>query len=141
MTNSKYNAHTQPLFKKLRILTVFDILKLKLYKFFYRLTNKLIPKYFSDLNILFRLQDDHPYNTRNSDYTLPRIYHAFAENSIRYQLPYLLNSLNDSSDTTILDTIISRACTHSEFGFSLFIKNTLILQYREDCYIQNCYNC
>ena len=46
VTNSAYIAHTTPLFIEERLLKGQDIFKLKLLKFYYKLSNNLLPPYF-----------------------------------------------------------------------------------------------
>ena len=46
---SKYNAHTEPIFKNLRLLKVNDILKQQELKFYYKFKHGLLPKYLLDL--------------------------------------------------------------------------------------------
>ena len=46
ITNSKYNSHTEPLFKKLNLLNVTDIHTLCKLKLFFKLENNLLPPYF-----------------------------------------------------------------------------------------------
>ena len=47
VTNSSYFAHTTPLFIKLNLLKIQDMFKLKLLKFFYKLSYDLLPPYFN----------------------------------------------------------------------------------------------
>ena len=47
MSNSEYSAHSEPLFKSLKLLTIEDVYKLKLMKFFYNLSYNLLPSYFN----------------------------------------------------------------------------------------------
>ena len=47
MTNSGYIAHTTHLLIKLGLLNVRDMYKLKLLKFYYKLSYKLLPPYFN----------------------------------------------------------------------------------------------
>ena len=46
ITNSSYTAHTTPLFIELGLLKIQDKFKLKLLKFYYKLSPNLLPKYF-----------------------------------------------------------------------------------------------
>ena len=46
MTLSKYNAHTAPIYKELKLLKVRDIYKLQELKFYHKLINKQLPEYF-----------------------------------------------------------------------------------------------
>ncbi len=45
---SKYNHHTELIFKKLKLLKIEDILKLNEFKFYYKLENKKLPAHFLD---------------------------------------------------------------------------------------------
>ncbi len=46
---SKYNAHTESLFKSLNLLKVSDILQLQLLKFYYKYKNRKLPYYLAQL--------------------------------------------------------------------------------------------
>ena len=46
ITNSNYSVHTTPLFIELGLLKVQDMFKLKLLKFYYKLSYDLVPSYF-----------------------------------------------------------------------------------------------
>ena len=48
MTNSSYRAHTTPLLIKHGLLNVRDMYKLKLLKFYYKLSYDLLPQYFNN---------------------------------------------------------------------------------------------
>lgn len=130
ITRSKYNAHTEPLFKKLNILKVNDIKIRKLYKFYFRYANNQIPDYFTTSYIN---RTHHNQHTRNANYIIPRILHKFAELNVRYQLPLLLNK----NERNILDKVN----THSESGFAIYSKQYIISWYQDNCQIPNCYIC
>jgi len=74
ITNSRYNAHTQPLFKQLRILTISHLYDSKLLRFYYRFANNLLPEYFSSFHII-RQCDTHNRYTRSNSFVTPRINH------------------------------------------------------------------
>ncbi len=46
---SKYNAHTEPIFKILKLLKLNDILKLQEYKFYFKFKNNKLPHYLQNL--------------------------------------------------------------------------------------------
>ena len=46
MTNSKYNANTEPLFKELEMLKVKNIFDVQCMKFWYKFVNKSLSGYF-----------------------------------------------------------------------------------------------
>ena len=65
MTNSRYNAHTEPLFKQLYLLKVKDIFDVQCMKFWYEFVNKKLPNYFRDM---FKYNHEvHDIGTRSHD--------------------------------------------------------------------------
>ena len=52
ITNSKYNAHTEPLFKYFNLLNVQDLYILQILKLYYKAVNSILPKYFSMYQII-----------------------------------------------------------------------------------------
>ena len=71
MTNSKYNAHTEPLFKELEVLKVSDIFDAQCMKFWYKFVNKSLPEYFGTIftfnNELYQIE------TRGQNCFLPEL--------------------------------------------------------------------
>ena len=49
LTDSKYNAHTEPLFKELELLKVKDIFNVQCLKFWYKFVNGMLPDYFRQM--------------------------------------------------------------------------------------------
>ena len=47
MSNGEYLAHSEPLFKTLKLLKIEDLNKLKLMKLYYNLSYNLLPLYFN----------------------------------------------------------------------------------------------
>ena len=130
---SKYNAHTEPIFKHLKLLKVMDILKLQELTIYYKYKHRILPSYL--LNLPFSPNIDiHDYNTRQQlDIHQPVVRHEYAKRSLRFDLPKVINN----TPTIILDKIH----THSLKGFSCYIKNYFIQNYDEICRIENCYIC
>ena len=62
ITSSKYNAHTEPLFKQLNLLKVNDIFELTALKLFYKLKKNYLPVYITGMFQDFSREHDH--NTR-----------------------------------------------------------------------------
>lgn len=133
ITNSRYNSHTEPLFKRTNLLTINDMLSKKIYKFYYRMKHSRLPDYFPLHSWLTEQATTHTYNTRNNLYLLPRINHSFAEFCVRYQLPHLLNKN--------VKNILEKVNTHSELGFTNYVKIHFVSGYRYNCDIVNCYVC
>ena len=65
MTNSRYHAHTEPLFKQLHLLKVKDIFDVQCLKFWYKFVNNELPNYFR--NIFTYNHELHDFETRNRD--------------------------------------------------------------------------
>lgn len=133
MSNSKYNSHTDPIFKSMKLLKVTDIFQIQKIKFYHKFLNNNIPKYFSD--IFTDLNNNaHYYNTRNqNDIILPRVKHEFAKKRIRYSIPEFINNCPA--------LIKDKLHTHSIKGLSLYAKNYYLNLYRMECQIRNCYIC
>ena len=133
ITCSRYNVHTEPLFKSLRLLKINDLFELNILKFHYRMQHEKLPFYFHCFNLI-AMRLIHDYNTRSSDFIPRNITRtSFAQQCLRNKLPSVLNDAEQS--------IISKINTHSYKGFTNYVKNHLINRYSEQCLIQNCYIC
>ncbi len=137
ITLSKYNAHTEPLFKKLKLLKLSDLLRLNELKFYYKYVNKMVPEYFSSDNSDFNLLTNssiHEHNTRQRNKLhIAKTYHKYADKCIRHNIPKTVNNTNSN--------ILDKINTHSIQGFSKYIKTIYIQNYSNTCAIQNCYIC
>ncbi len=107
---SKYNAHTDPLFKILKLLKVNDIFKLLELKFYYKYKDNKLPHYLQSLPF-------HP-NTRTHDHDIrikhkihnPIGKHVFTKNCVQFEIPKIVNNFPNS--------ILDKINTHSLQGFS-----------------------
>ena len=130
---SKYNAHTEPIFKTLNLLKVTDILKLQELKLYYKFKQGSLPDY----HLQMPFNDNtttHNHNTRQQhDIHQPYARHEYAKRCLRFDLPQIINS----TPSHILDKVY----THSLNGYSWYIKQSIIKSYQENCIIQNCYIC
>ena len=132
ITKSKFNAHTEPLFRELSLLKANHIFQLQCLKLFYNITNGRTPTFFSSM---FVLNDTvHSYQTRHrGDIHIPLTNTTSAQNCIRQYIRRLV--------TTMPFLVISKVNTHSYIGFSNDVKQHLIGLYRYECLIPNCYIC
>ena len=129
---ASFNAHTEPIFKALKVLKLQDQCALHDLKFCYKYMNKLLPLYFESLFV--RNCDNHLFHTRNSqNFQIPKIRHYFAKNTISYRMPETYNKC--------IPCIKEKMFTHSLPGFSHYIKNYLIENYSYQCNVVNCYIC
>ena len=77
ITCSKYNAHTEPLFKTVKLLKLTDLLKLRELIFYYKFIHRLLP---------IPLQNWHIIRNTNIHE------HTFARHCLRHDLPNTLNN-------------------------------------------------
>ena len=133
ISNSRYSAHTEPLFKKLNILKFEHIFKLSATKLYFRYCKDNLPVYFCSFNLTPQSQV-HQYNTRsnnNISSTVTRT--SYARKCLRHYLPILINSLPNN--------VIDKVRTHSYEGFSIYVKKFFISSYVTECCLLNCYTC
>ena len=65
ISNAKYNAHTDPLYKSHYLLKVEDIFTMSCLDFYYKYCHGELPSYFLKFNLI-RNTDVHSYNTRHN---------------------------------------------------------------------------
>ena len=92
VTNSKYNAHTEPLFKDLHSLKITDIFDVQCMKFWYKFSNNTLPNYFRSM---FQYNSSlYDIETRNHDRMHDFPTRTFgARNVLRHRLPELVYQL------------------------------------------------
>ena len=91
ITRSTYNAHTQPLMKQLKMLSVPDLLHLNSMKFYYKYKRNEVPDYFTSFN-LHTQGSTHDYNTRQrDDIRTKRVRINLTEKCLRNYLPKAIN--------------------------------------------------
>ena len=132
MTNSKYNAHTESLFKELKMLTVSDIFDVQCMKFWCKFVNKSLPEYFGTI---FTFNNElHQIETRGQNQL-----HLFSTraisacNVLRHRIPELLQKY--PRVTT------QRINTHSIESFVTLLKAYIFGSYSDECTDINCYSC
>ena len=118
MTNSKYNAHTEPIFKDLKLLKLDGIFDIQCMKFFYKFTNNTLPKYFHYLSKYNREIYEIVTRNYNQLHLFPTRTNS-AENVLRHHIPKLI----DKFPRHIKD----RIRTHSIHAFSSHLKPTLLI--------------
>ncbi len=130
---SKYNTHTEPLFKKYNLFKLCDILKLQELKFYFKYKNYKLPHYLQSW--LFHANTEtHDHATRISHKIhQPICKHAFAKGCISSDIKLIVNNCPHS----ILDQIF----THSRKGFSGYIKTHFLQSYRECCIFHRGFYC
>ena len=132
ITLSKYNAHTDPIFKQLNLLKVQEIFKLSCLKFYHKLKSLKLPQYF--LSTFQTDSNPHQYNTRSqTDMPRNRAHTTLGTKCIRHYLPLLLQN----TPRCVTDKVVS----HSFNGFANYVKYYYFSQYTAECTIVKCYIC
>ena len=130
--NSKYNAHTEPLFKNSNLLKIADIFKTRIIRFYYKYVNGTLPRYFH--GIFPRNSDIHSHSTRmNNEIRQHRNNTTHGGNTFRNFVPTIISTLNPC--------ITDKIDTHSYNGFSRYLNKFIINLYNPVCLIENCYIC
>ena len=137
MTNSSYRAHTTPLLIKHGLLNVRDMYKLKLLKFYYKLSYDLLPPYFN--NYIDIIEQKPARDLRFQFIHAPLVKRVYAECSPLFQLIKLINSLKNDANDTILKKIDEKS--HSYNGFAFNVTRCFLDTYDPICRIENCYVC
>ena len=133
VSTSKYNAHSEPLFKTLDILKIQHFFSQSCLKFVYKFKKRELPKHFLSFQCVLR-SSCHDHDTRGANRidTLYTRTHMAAK-CIRSHLPVLLN------DTPAI--VINTIDTHSIQGFSFFIMRYYLSQYKTQCQLRGCFIC
>ena len=139
ITNSNYIAHTEPLFKELKLVKITDMYVIAIWKFYHNLMNNQLPMFFSSMTPQLPVACAR-YELRNPKSHLPTIKHKYAENSIRYCLIRQLNSEVTWASTVEIKNMVF---TTSYPRFKTSIKNKIIDSYKEHCVkrTEDCFVC
>jgi hypothetical protein len=130
---SKYNAHTEPLFKSLKLLKLTDMFTLNVLKFYYKFKRGQLPSFFQSYAIMPQ-SDVHAHATRHHSHIRTQVTRTrLAQKCLRHTLPSVINNTPNH--------ITSKIDTHSYQGFSTYVKKHLIDSYSYECHIPDCYIC
>ena len=128
ITNSKYFAHTSPLFKQNELLKLTDLYKYHCLNFHYKIENNLVPLYFRNFTI--HNWDIYDYFARGRNDLWPT---GIKSSWIRHSLPELVIQ----TPNFILETIP----TCEIFTFKNAIKKLYISAYETQCVRHECLPC
>ena len=114
-----------------------DMYKLKLLKFYYKLSYDLLPPYFN--NYIDIIEQKLARDLRLQFIHAPLVKRVYAECSPLFQLIKLINSLKNDANDTILEKIDEKS--HSYNGFAFNVTRCCLDTYDPICRIENCYVC
>ena len=131
--NAKYNAHTEPIFKRLKLLKLEHLCSLQELKFCFKLENGILPAYFKN-GLFIRNESIHEHFTRaGNDYRIPRMKHEFAKHSIKYVITQAFNECPIS--------LKNKFRTLTLRDFTKEVKIQILEKYSYDCRIRHCPIC
>ena len=134
IAKQKYNAHTDPLFKKFKLLKIDDIFKMQSLKFLYKQKKGKTPRYFDNIFDNHQRNVTHNYNTRNRNMLHPvRTNRETTKNTIRYSTPLLFAELSENLKLQVT--------TLSLNSFKSSLKKAYLDSYQTQCVKLRCYVC
>ena len=128
MTNSKHNAHTYPLFTRLKLLKINDIFDAQCMKIWYKFVNNNVPNYFASMFGYNR----ELYDIQTRSYELLHLFPvrtSNARNALRHRIPEYPTAVLEKARTRIIMSFISH------------VKFHLLDSYCSDYLIPQCYIC
>ena len=129
---TKYNAHTDPIFFKLKTLKVRDIFETQCLRFFYHHEKGNLPTYFH--GIVSRNISRHSHNTRQTArFQSINTNKISSDKILRHFLPKLI--------VTFPEHIFNSVYTHSLQSVKQKFKLFKLQSYDTQCTIHNCYVC
>jgi len=133
IVGAKFNAHTDPIFRKLGILKVVDDRKLQELIFFYKLKHNKLPQFFRAGFVSFSQAAQDRFTRVSQLLSIPRFWHEYIRGTLRYSIVKTVNE----TPSSVMDKIM----THSLQGFSHYAKAFFISRYSMACNLANCYVC
>ena len=132
ITCSKYNAHTEPIFAKLKLLKVEHIHKIALLKFYHRYKNESLPKYFE--NFLEQEYLTHSYDTRHkNDPMPPNLKKEKTKHCLRY---YIQSEIDNIPSNLLTDIQITKLPIFTKNAKSYFLSGYTFI-----CSDPSCWPC
>ena len=141
MTNSKYNAHTDPLLKSLKLLRTKDIFDVQCMKIWYKFVKNNVPTYLAPMfrynrelyDIHARSHNDNDNDNDNELLHLYPVRTSNARNALRHGIPELLFKYPTAH--------LEKARTHSVMSYTSHVKFHLLDSFCSDCLIPQCFIC
>ena len=131
--NSKYNAHTEPLFKKEKILQLEDLFKLQCVKLmFKKIHNTLHSYHTSKLLTNYEITQTNTRQKDNINIDIQNNTNLSKMNSINYKVGTAWNELDQSVKEHALQSLPT---------FTRNVRKWYISKYKETCNIDHCYTC
>lgn len=133
IANTRYRAHTDPIFKSLKILKISDIYKLQISLFAFDYKHNKLPMSFTNYYINPRVSAISTRSVTNDvNIYNPRPRTCNSSESVFYMVPVIWNELSPQIKTA-----------RSKTAFKYMLKSSMLDQYNDTviCRDTNCFNC
>ena len=130
---AKYNAHTDPILNRLKLLRVNDIYKLTALKIFHKYKNNTLPPFFNNIFEITETPPTHSYELRQRQERLTSPNTVGASQSPKFLIPNMIKEISPEI-TNALETESLKSTTNAA-------KQLFINSYPIECTIENCYVC
>ena len=117
------------------MIKIKDMFKVKILKFYYKLSYGLLPKYFN--SYIHKLEEEPARVLRCNVIHPPLIKRVYVECNLLFQLIKLINTLKVDPN----DQILKKLKTHSYIGFGFNVTQIFLGQYNLTCTLRYCYSC
>ena len=133
IVKERYNAHTEPIFKKLNLLKLSDLLKLQEFKFCYKLRNDILPSYFIDGLFKYNSEVQRRVTRSSNLLYVPKVRCEMTKGSVQYFIPLAFNKC--PSDILVKMNSVSLP------AFTKYVKKKCIESYNQQCNDRHCFAC
>ena len=130
LSGSKYNSHTEPLFKREKLLKIQELYKQKCIKLYCSIIDRKCPKFLQESIELSNTV--HSYNTRNAT----NVYRTHQHTKFHKQL--INHKLSESWNMLSLKT---KQEVKNKINPAKYVKSVFIDAYSNECHIVNSYIC
>ena len=130
---AKYNAHTDLILSKLRLLRVNDIYKLTALKIYHKYKNNTLPPFFFNIFEIAEAPPTHSYELRQREERLSSPNTVGASQSPKFLIPNIIRDI-PADITEKLETASLKVVTNAT-------KTFFINSYATECTLSNCYIC
>ena len=113
---SRYNSHTDPLFKQSGILKLRDLYQLNVMIFMHDYVNQKLPKSFVNTYCLNRDVQDVYLTRQNNMFKIPKTKSRFVDRLPLFQFPYLWNKHINEIDVSLHRNSLKRTFKHKCFN-------------------------
>ena len=131
ISHTKYNSHTEPIMKKLKLLNVSDSYKVQCCKIYYKKMIGILHEY-HDSKLISRSTNQERTTRQSNDIIVAKPVTYLHRHTLNNKVSAVWNSLPN---------YIKDRKNHSEHSFVRALRNYFLSNYKDNCTITGCYIC